>query len=414
MALDTHNFGGGPGSGTLQATFLTQLGAAHAGTARFSPPQAARAAEVAGLLARFIAQAKFSLHVAIYDFRLSGEAARLVVDALNERAAAGVTVRIAYFQAPGQPTPEAFALLGSDPAVLGASPDTGTHKLHPNVHMKAILPDPSLPALQAPIEGEPITAPSNLMHSKYVVRDGTTPEAALLTGSANFTVDAWSVQDNNIVVLDPCPALARSYEADFGALWTSGHILDTGNFSTGPVDVGGIPVQVLFAPGRGRQIGAAIASRISAARTRLYVVSMVISSGPILGAMSDRMVAIPEFGGLFDGPEMAMILRQWDKAPAGDQGAASRGKAAQFREVAASLHRKDSLPYSVAGLHNFMHDKFAVVDDVVVTGSFNFSTNAQRNAENVLVIQNAAVADAYAAYAKALIALYPATGTAPA
>lgn len=406
MALDTGVFGTG---GAIQATFLTQVGAVAHGATGFGAAQEARAAAVAGLLAGFIGKARFSLHIAIYDFRLAGEAARLVVDALNERAAAGVTVRIAFFQAKGQPTPEAFAQLGSDPAVLSASPSTGTHKLDARVRMKAIAPDPTL---APPVAGEAITSPSNLMHSKYIVRDGTTPEAAVLTGSANFTTDAWSVQDNNIVVLDPCPALAPSYEADFGALWSSGHILNTGNFATRRVDVGGIGVQVMFAPGRGAQIGAEIAARITAARTRLFVVSMVISSGPILGAIGDRMHAVGEFGGLFDGPEMAMVMQAWEKGAAGMHGAVSAAKAAQFRALSAFMHRKDSLPYSEQGVHNFMHDKFAVVDDQVLTGSFNFSTNAQRNAENVLVIDDAGVADAYAACARALLAAYPATGLA--
>ena len=33
---------------------------------------------------------------------------------------------------------------------------------------------------------------SQIKHHKYVLRDGTTPRAALLMGSANFTVDAWA------------------------------------------------------------------------------------------------------------------------------------------------------------------------------------------------------------------------------
>jgi len=45
-----------------------------------------------------------------------------------------------------------------------------------------------------------------------------------------------------------------------------------------------------------------------------------------------------------------------------------------------------------------MHDKIAVADDTVITGSFNFSNNAMKNAENILVIKNAALADQYVAY----------------
>jgi phosphatidylserine/phosphatidylglycerophosphate/cardiolipin synthase-like enzyme len=85
-------------------------------------------------------------------------------------------------------------------------------------------------------------------------------------------------------------------------------------------------------------------------------------------------------------------------------------KATQFEQIAEFLHYKKSLPFKSAGVHNFMHNKFAVVDDTVITGSFNFSTNAQRNAENVVIVESADLADAFADYANALIAKYPDTG----
>jgi phosphatidylserine/phosphatidylglycerophosphate/cardiolipin synthase-like enzyme len=130
------------------------------------------------------------------------------------------------------------------------------------------------------------------------------------------------------------------------------------------------------------------------------------------------MHRVNDFGGIFDGPEMHMILNEWSRAghqtertaTAQRRSAASSAKADQFKQIAAFLHRKDSLPYKDSGLHNFMHNKFAVIDDAVVTGSFNFSTNAQRNAENVVVIRNKEIADSYAQYVRDLAAMYPAVG----
>src|SRR4051812_48087303 len=52
--------------------------------------------DVAALLADFLAAARSSLDLAIYDFRLSPPAANLITEALRGRAAAGVTVRVAY------------------------------------------------------------------------------------------------------------------------------------------------------------------------------------------------------------------------------------------------------------------------------------------------------------------------------
>jgi phosphatidylserine/phosphatidylglycerophosphate/cardiolipin synthase-like enzyme len=45
-----------------------------------------------------------------------------------------------------------------------------------------------------------------------------------------------------------------------------------------------------------------------------------------------------------------------------------------------------------------MHNKVLVVDDTVVTGSYNFSHSAEQNAENLLMLTNPALADAYSDY----------------
>ena len=44
-------------------------------------------------------------------------------------------------------------------------------------------------------------------------------------------------------------------------------------------------------------------------------------------------------------------------------------------------------------VHDFMHAKFVVADDVVFVGSFNLSRSGERNAENVLEIEMPAIAD---------------------
>ena len=57
-----------------------------------------------------------------------------------------------------------------------------------------------------------------------------------------------------------------------------------------------------------------------------------------------------------------------------------------------------SQPYKADGKHDFMHNKVVVCDDVVVTGSFNFSRSATQNAENILVLPSKELADQYSAY----------------
>jgi phosphatidylserine/phosphatidylglycerophosphate/cardiolipin synthase-like enzyme len=56
-----------------------------------------------------------------------------------------------------------------------------------------------------------------------------------------------------------------------------------------------------------------------------------------------------------------------------------------------------SVPVRQDGNPNFLHDKFIIVDDrIVITGSLNYSTNAEEsNDENVLIIDNAEIARLY-------------------
>ncbi len=52
--------------------------------------------EIAARLAAFIGDAQHSLSIAIYDFRLSTPLRVTIEEALHERAAAGVSIRIVY------------------------------------------------------------------------------------------------------------------------------------------------------------------------------------------------------------------------------------------------------------------------------------------------------------------------------
>ena len=46
--------------------------------------------------------------------------------------------------------------------------------------------------------------------------------------------------------------------------------------------------------------------------------------------------------------------------------------------------------------NDFMHNKVMIIDDkVVITGSYNFSENAEANDENLLLFESAALAGAY-------------------
>jgi phosphatidylserine/phosphatidylglycerophosphate/cardiolipin synthase-like enzyme len=59
-------------------------------------------------------------------------------------------------------------------------------------------------------------------------------------------------------------------------------------------------------------------------------------------------------------------------------------------------------------VHDYMHAKVTVADDVVFVGSFNLSHSGEQNAENVLEIPDPALAEQLASYIDSVRARYPA------
>jgi phosphatidylserine/phosphatidylglycerophosphate/cardiolipin synthase-like enzyme len=347
---------------------------------------AGQGTKVAKQLAAFLRAAKRSIHVAAYHFSLKDpQLVKPIQDALKDRSEADVEIRIGYYYE-HKYNPRDF---GAGTLPTGTEAFLGTITEGTDIEIK-------------PIRG------THLMHNKYIVRDGHTDDAAVWTGSTNFTDGAWKMMENNIVLVDS-PNVAAYYENDFGELWATGEVQGTGTgaLDHGSAEVDDAQLEVDFAPGKGQYIDQLIAAQISAARQRIKISSMVISSGTILGALLDavthQQVPQAQFGGIYDGPEMAGVLKDWAKS------ATLNSKADDFEQVAARLVKKNSRPFNPRqpdADYNYMHNKVVVCDDVVVTGSFNFSRNATMNAENMLLIRSKAWADKYAKYIDQLIRIY--------
>jgi phosphatidylserine/phosphatidylglycerophosphate/cardiolipin synthase-like enzyme len=336
-------------------------------------------AAIAALLAEYLAAAKKTLHLAIYDFRLSDAVAAPIIKALRDRADAGVEVRIVYdFGKKQRP----FPCSGGDPAPPGTS--TFVKKLGDRVGSKPITGgDPRQP---------------RLMHHKYIVCDGQ----SVWTGSTNWTDDSWSLEENNVIRLDS-PALCTYYEKDFAELWERGDILNTGAHDRGVVTIDAATVTVAFAPGDGIAIDHEIANRISRARRRIKICSMVVNSGAILGSLNDALKHAPlDYGGIYDKTQMDGVLDQWKGQP-------SEWKIGAFQQIAAPLAGKRSTPFAPGSKHDFMHNKVLVCDDTVITGSYNFSHSATENAENILMIRDPELSERYVAYVDGLVKRYRAT-----
>jgi len=353
-----------------------------------------QALDVAGVLADFIGGALVSLDIAIYDLRLlDGPLTQAVVDALRAASARGVTIRLAYDkvqESADSTTLKAFADAGGDPAPVG------TH---------TFIEDTGLPGTieVRPVQEEAIDPGHQIMHQKYLVRDPGTPGSAVLMGSANFTTDAWGIQDNNILVITGAGDLAAAYERDFTDLWTTQRLAHTGTGNAGDTAVSDLDIGYSFAPGEGSMTEDDLAQLAASATTRIRLASMVISSSKILQALADQVNAGMDIAGMYDGPEMGSIVRQWRRAA---PGSTSARHLALWETIAGRLQAKASVPFTAQGPHNFMHNKVLVADNTVATGSFNFSSNATRNAENVLRIASPDLATQYATHIDGLVQRY--------
>jgi len=87
--------------------------------------------------------------------------------------------------------------------------------------------------------------------------------------------------------------------------------------------------------------------------------------------------------GIYDRTQMAQVYVQWQEVPQ------NRWKIGALKDIIAraGLVGKNSTPYTPTGRHDFMHNKVLLIDDSVITGSYNFSRSAQFNSENILFIE---------------------------
>jgi phosphatidylserine/phosphatidylglycerophosphate/cardiolipin synthase-like enzyme len=383
MTAETASFA----EGAIEVTFLQQQGR---DPFTATPERTAQISDVASRIANFIGEAKSTIDIAIYDFRLHDEAATIVGDGLRAQARKGVHVRIVYDHA---------ADPGTD-AIPSAAP------AHLESDQKPLGTDSFVRSLADIAQIKGVTGYRVLMHNKYIVRDAASADAAVFTGSSNYTNDSWGLQDNNLLCLRS-QQLASYYARDFTDLWSRGKIVDsTGSHDSGTIRLNDVPITIAFTPGESAAVLKEIVGAIAAARDRLYVASVVLSSGPILAALSEAIDRGLPLGGIYDGPQMDQVERQWRAANVGAD------KVNTWQKVARHLVRKNSIPFdrqNPSQPHNFMHNKLVVADQIVVTGSFNLSNHAMGNAENVLLIRDAQFAEWYAKYIQRLMASY-ATG----
>ena len=342
---------------------------------------------VANRFATFINLATKSVRIAAYDFRLNDpHASALVLDSLRNAAARGVHIKIAYDSGHTDDDQTTFNTQAADPAPNG------------NAQFLSALNGVT------GIDTKAVHAGQHLMHDKYIVRDAFTNDGTVWMGSLNYSDNAWTMQENNVVMVQS-GQLAGYYANDFEEMFQHGNINGTGLNDNGFLVVGDdgplqVQLEVNFSPGQGQQIDSTIADQIRHAQSRIYVSCMVITSATIMAAMQDAIDGGVQIKGIYDRTQMDSALRQIAQNPHGG------ARVALFHQVTEGFSSKASTPYSPTSIHDYMHNKVVVVDNTVTTGSFNFSRNATFNAENHLSITNQQIADDYVAYIEHLITRY--------
>jgi len=242
---------------------------------------------------------------------------------------------------------------------------------------------------------------TSLMHNKFIVFDGE----RIWTGSTNVTPSGIYLQDNNALTFRS-EALARVYTTEFEEMFVDAQFGPTSAPNTpwsgwqearadgddDPterwLEVGAdTEVQVYFAPED--EPMARLVEVVRSARKSIKFLAFAYTSEPLIDVMVERMRSEDRvtIEGVFEARHAG-----WSSIAIGPLHNAGLETAAAEGEPSRVTVRFDDNPFPV-------HHKVIIIDDeIVCTGSFNFSDAADRtNDENLLIVRNPALARAFAA-----------------
>lgn len=201
---------------------------------------------------------------------------------------------------------------------------------------------------------------SGIMHHKFMVVDGQT----VWTGSTNLTPTSLYRHNNNALTIKNAQ-LASAFDAEFERLFVKrefGKSQRGDTQPTAPITLpGGATVQAFFSPaGHGRE---AVVAEVKGAKKRIQFLTFSLTDVETGDAMLERAK---------DGVKVQGIFDRW--LAAGQYSLFEKFKGAKL-DV-----RKD-------GNEALMHHKVMVIDDTtVVTGSYNYSQNAEANNNEAFLI----------------------------
>ena len=208
---------------------------------------------------------------------------------------------------------------------------------------------------------------SALMHNKFWIFD----RQILWTGSTNITVNGIYKQNNNVLLIRS-PEIAAIYEREWEELWTGQlgrRAPSTMNSQWAILD--GTPIQVIFSPEDGAV--SYLVAMLNDAQVSIRFLAFSFTDYPMAQAMVTRAQNGVDVQGVFET-------------------FGSNSPRSELKTLWCA-----GLPVRQDGNDSFLHDKVIIIDNsIVVTGSLNFSSSADEdNEENVIIIDNPGIAALY-------------------
>ncbi len=207
-----------------------------------------------------------------------------------------------------------------------------------------------------------------LMHNKFVVID----QSEVWTGSMNLTVNGAYRNNNNLLRIQSAQ-LADQYIEEFEEMLVEDRFgqLSWPDVLRTPVEVEGTQIEVLFSPDM--RVGDHIVALLQSAEENIHIMAFNLTLDKIAETILRRAGEGIDVQGLFDA------------AQSQNQGS----DVARFEDF--------GLDVMLDGNPRKMHHKVIIVDEsIVITGSYNFSRNAEeKNDENVLIIYSPRLAAQY-------------------
>ncbi|NLN93276.1 MAG: hypothetical protein GX130_08235 [Candidatus Hydrogenedens sp.] len=206
------------------------------------------------------------------------------------------------------------------------------------------------------------------MHNKFCIIDGH----YVWTGSTNISRNGFYRNNNNAILIQS-PELAVNFINEFEEMYLhrSFGAMSPQNTLYSRLHVGEIPLECYFAPED--RAAHRILEYINSSRVAIDFMAFSFTSVPIAEAMASRIRNGVDVRGLFE------------RSQTGNSYSRHKFLAEQGATVYLDNNPKN------------MHHKVIVVDRLhVITGSYNFSKNAEtRNDENVLILSSPDVAACY-------------------